>query len=117
MWGYQKVEGTSPPPEVDIAAADELRSARKSHPEPELAGGVSGAGGALVGLQQRAGVLAGLLIFQSCSSFILSSYSSLLARHPVIVAFLTMLVGAGGNAGAPSPSPTPFPTPTPTPAP
>lgn len=52
-----------------------------------------------VGLRPRAALLVGLLIFQSCSSFILTSYSELLQRHPVIVAFLTMLVGAGGNAG------------------
>lgn len=44
-------------------------------------------------------MLVGLLLFQSCSSFILTSYSGLLQRHPVIVSFLTMLVGAGGNAG------------------
>lgn len=39
------------------------------------------------------------MIFQSCTSFVIASYSGLLQRHPVIVAFLTMLVGAGGNAG------------------
>lgn len=33
------------------------------------------------------------------SSFILSSYSELLQQHTVVVMFLTMLVGAGGNAG------------------
>ena len=38
-------------------------------------------------------------IFQSVSSFILASYSELLQQHSVIVYFLTMLVGAGGNAG------------------
>ena len=37
--------------------------------------------------------------FQSVSSFILSSYSELLQQHTVVVMFLTMLVGAGGNAG------------------
>ena len=34
-------------------------------------------------------------VFQSCSSFILSSFAELLQRHTVIVFFLTMLVGAG----------------------
>ena len=63
-----------------------------------------GSGGALPPtfyqrLQKRAGVLIGLLIFQSCSSFILAHYEKLLQRHSVIVFFLTMLVGAGGNAG------------------
>lgn len=47
----------------------------------------------------RAGWLVGLLIFQSLSSFILARNESLLKRHTIIVQFLTMLVGAGGNAG------------------
>lgn len=50
-------------------------------------------------LLDRGTWLIGLLIFQSCSSFILSSFEDLLQRHPSIVYFLTMLVGAGGNAG------------------
>jgi Mg/Co/Ni transporter MgtE len=51
-------------------------------------------------LLERAGVLIALLIFQSCSSFILEDYEVFLLRHSVIVFFLTMLVGAGGNAGS-----------------
>ena len=43
--------------------------------------------------------LVGLLIMQSCSGFVLSRNEQLLKRHPVIIFFLTMLVGAGGNAG------------------
>ena len=50
-------------------------------------------------LQKRVTLLVGLLVFQSCSSFILSSYEQLLTQHTVVVFFLTMLVGAGGNAG------------------
>ena len=50
-------------------------------------------------LRKRAGVLVGLLVFQSCSSFILASFEKLLQKHSVVVFFLTMLVGAGGNAG------------------
>jgi len=50
-------------------------------------------------LTDRAGWLIGLLIFQSLSSFILARNESLLQEHTVIVQFLTMLVGAGGNAG------------------
>ena len=50
-------------------------------------------------LRKRAGVLVALLVFQSCSSFILASFEKLLQRHSVVVFFLTMLVGAGGNAG------------------
>ena len=49
--------------------------------------------------RKRAGLLVGLLAFQSCSSFILASFEKLLQRHSVVVFFLTMLVGAGGNAG------------------
>jgi cation transporter-like permease len=50
-------------------------------------------------IADRAGWLVGLLIFQSLSSFILARNESLLRHHAVIVQFLTMLVGAGGNAG------------------
>ena len=50
-------------------------------------------------LADRAGWLVGLLVFQSLSSFILARNESLLQKHTVIVHFLTMLVGAGGNAG------------------
>ena len=50
-------------------------------------------------LTDRASWLIGLLILQSLSSFILAHNESLLAHHPVIIQFLTMLVGAGGNAG------------------
>lgn len=51
------------------------------------------------GMIDRSGWLVGLLILQSCSSFILSHNQGLLEEHIVIVQFLTMLVGAGGNAG------------------
>ena len=50
-------------------------------------------------LFDRGGWLCGLLVFQSCSSFILASNQDLISDHPAIVFFLTMLVGAGGNAG------------------
>jgi hypothetical protein len=41
----------------------------------------------------------GLLVLQSMSSFILARNEKLLQEHVIIVRFLTMLVGAGGNAG------------------
>jgi cation transporter-like permease len=44
--------------------------------------------------------LVGLMIFQSFSSVILASNEELLQSHPVFVNFLTVLVGAGGNAGS-----------------
>mmetsp|Transcript_42679 Transcript_42679/g.77955 ORF Transcript_42679/g.77955 Transcript_42679/m.77955 type:complete len:286 (+) Transcript_42679:146-1003(+) len=50
-------------------------------------------------MKSRANWLVGLLALQSCSGFILSRNEMLLQDHPVIVYFLTMLVGAGGNAG------------------
>lgn len=50
-------------------------------------------------LQDRASWLVGLLVLQSCSSFIIKNNQDMLANHIVIVRFLTMLVGAGGNAG------------------
>jgi Mg/Co/Ni transporter MgtE len=50
-------------------------------------------------VMDRSGWLIGLLIFQSASSFILRSNEELLQAHPSIIFFLTMLVGAGGNAG------------------
>jgi hypothetical protein len=50
-------------------------------------------------IKERAGWLIGLLFLQSCSSFIIQYNESFLQGHMVIVQFLTMLVGAGGNAG------------------
>ena len=43
-----------------------------------------------------------LMMFQSGSSFVLNHYESLVREHLVLTLFLTMLVGAGGNAGAQS---------------
>lgn len=48
-------------------------------------------------LRDRAYWLVGLLVMQSCSGIILSRNEALLANHPVIIYFLTMLVGAGGK--------------------
>ena len=44
--------------------------------------------------------LVGLMLMQSTSSWILAKYTTLLEEHMIIISFLTMLVGAGGNAGA-----------------
>ncbi|KAF4734632.1 hypothetical protein FOZ62_019910, partial [Perkinsus olseni] len=63
---------------------------------------VDAASGGLHSYRHRIVWLLGLLLLQSLSSFVLSSYSTLLTTHPVIVYFLTMLVGAGGNAGSQS---------------
>lgn len=50
----------------------------------------------------RAKWLIALLLFQSTSSFILQIFHSTIESHPTLVYFLTMLVGAGGNAGGQS---------------
>ena len=50
-------------------------------------------------IKERGGWLIGLLFLQSCSSFIIQYNEKFLQNHMVIVQFLTMLVGAGGNAG------------------
>ncbi|OLP77263.1 Magnesium transporter MgtE [Symbiodinium microadriaticum] len=50
----------------------------------------------------RAGWLVLLLFCQSSSSFILQRFEFLIKSHPTVIYFLTMLVGAGGNAGGQS---------------
>ena len=50
-------------------------------------------------LRDRAYWLVGLLALQSMSGFILARNEALLQTHPVIIYFLTMLVGGGGTAG------------------
>jgi cation transporter-like permease len=50
-------------------------------------------------VQDRAQWLVGLLVLQSMSSFIIARNEAMLQKHLVLVQFLTMLVGAGGNAG------------------
>lgn len=44
--------------------------------------------------------LSGLLMVQSLSSIVLEARKEVLKDHIVITLFLTMLVGAGGNAGS-----------------
>lgn len=46
----------------------------------------------------RLSLLCCLLLFQSTSSIILERYMKLLQKYPEITMFLTMVVGAGGNA-------------------
>ena len=50
-------------------------------------------------LYSRIFLLSILLILQSGSSFILQSFAELISQHILITMYLTMLVGAGGNAG------------------
>eukprot|EP01053_Blabericola_migrator_P003149 Blabericola_migrator_1__3148@NODE_191_length_11624_cov_142_842866_g68_i1_p5_GENE_NODE_191_length_11624_cov_142_842866_g68_i1NODE_191_length_11624_cov_142_842866_g68_i1_p5_ORF_typecomplete_len308_score53_20MgtE/PF01769_16/1_9e03MgtE/PF01769_16/1_9e10_NODE_191_length_11624_cov_142_842866_g68_i112422165 len=46
--------------------------------------------------------LVALLMLQSLSSFILKRFEDVFIEHSIVVLFLTMLVGAGGNAGSQS---------------
>lgn len=82
------------------ANLDQLKS--KTRKVPSMMDDIPGAGkhsSFLQGLYDRGSWLIGLLVVQSFSSIILSSYENLLNQHPAIVFFLTMLIGAGGNAG------------------
>ena len=56
-------------------------------------------GGWTSSIRTRASWLLGLLVCQSFSSFILADNQQLLETHPTVIYFMTMLVGAGGNAG------------------
>eukprot|EP00457_Paulinella_chromatophora_P009263 gb/GEZN01009325.1/.p1 GENE.gb/GEZN01009325.1/~~gb/GEZN01009325.1/.p1 ORF type:complete len:265 (+),score=21.07 gb/GEZN01009325.1/:348-1142(+) len=49
-------------------------------------------------LVERAGVLVALLLLQSISSLILSSFTDLLEHHILVLSMVTMSVGAGGNS-------------------
>jgi Mg/Co/Ni transporter MgtE len=48
---------------------------------------------------RRLSVLVGLLILQSSSQIVLQRFEKLISSNIIIPLFLTMLVGAGGNAG------------------
>ena len=50
-------------------------------------------------LRERMSVLTGLMVIQSASGIILGQFEELIQKHVVVTLFLTMLVGAGGNAG------------------
>ena len=55
-------------------------------------------------IKERGGWLIGLLFLQSCSSFIIQYNEQFLQNNMVLVQFLTMLVGAGGNVTLSLPS-------------
>lgn len=50
-------------------------------------------------LLERFALLGGLLFLQSCSSLILVHFADFISHHIIVTLYLTMLVGAGGNAG------------------
>lgn len=79
---------------AEVAA---LRSRQIQEPSADDSGDTS-----LHKFWHRAGWLVMLLMFQSTSSIILERFELLIKTHPVVIYFLTMLVGAGGNAGGQS---------------
>ena len=83
----EKFEGEDGEPEW----CDELQESGACPVEPQISFGQA--------FRDRAVWLVGLLLLQSFSGIILSRNEALIADHPFIVYFLTMLVGAGGNAG------------------
>ena len=56
----------------------------------------------LSSFRHRLGWLLLLLLLQSSSSVVLKYFETLIIDRPVIILFLTMLVGTGGNAGSQS---------------
>ena len=77
----------------ESAALGELETRGEAlQSDPELVGVVPEA-------YMRVRWLLGLLILQSTSSLVLSQYEDLIKENIVVTLFLTMLVGAGGNAG------------------
>jgi cation transporter-like permease len=77
----------------ESAALGELETRGEAlQSDPELVGVIPEA-------YMRVRWLLGLLILQSTSSLVLSQYEDLIKENIVVTLFLTMLVGAGGNAG------------------
>lgn len=107
---YGKVYDSAPPPELGSMAA--TRNAERSLLWRRATREAVERGRWLIGVahsrrQQSLqpycclrGVCTGLMLFQSTSSWILGKYEKLLSEHMLVISFLTMLVGAGGNAGA-----------------
>eukprot|EP00993_Chasmostoma_nieuportense_P001893 NODE_2733_length_1107_cov_25.619388_g2608_i0.p1 GENE.NODE_2733_length_1107_cov_25.619388_g2608_i0~~NODE_2733_length_1107_cov_25.619388_g2608_i0.p1 ORF type:complete len:366 (-),score=85.32 NODE_2733_length_1107_cov_25.619388_g2608_i0:8-1105(-) len=55
--------------------------------------------GVVVVVLRRSTVLVTLLLIQSVSSFVMQKYSALIQKYVIVSLFITMLIGAGGNAG------------------
>jgi len=68
----------------------------------ESASDEGGPNSSLHKFSHRAAWLVLLLMCQSTSSVILEHFEALIRTHPIVIYFLTMLVGAGGNAGSQS---------------
>lgn len=93
-----------------MAASDALGAANFHYSRDEAFNDVAlghrdhltGAADTLTRFNHRISWLLVLLVLQSLSSFVLKRFELLIIDHPVIILFLTMLVGAGGNAGSQS---------------
>jgi len=106
---FAAVAGSTPDTSVDllreVAAENDALRARVRELEALQANTeglcevLDDGGGWTSSLRTRASWLLGLLVCQSCSSFILADNEALLVAHPTVIYFMTMLVGAGGNAG------------------
>lgn len=97
--------------EGDYNAAEDWGYTSRGGSSPSNVGAASSAGNdadaargdeSLHKFWHRAGWLVLLLMCQSTSSLILEHFEALIRTHPVVIYFLTMLVGAGGNAGGQS---------------
>lgn len=87
-----------------VESADQRGAAVDTLPVDEAGLDVAGTGAsisrsAISEAYERGKWLVGLLVLQSSSSFVLDKYQDLIREHLVVTLFLTMLVGAGGNAG------------------
>jgi len=106
---FAAVAGSTPDTSVDllreVAAENDALRARVRELEALQANTeglcevLDDGGGWTSSLRSRATWLLGLLVAQSCSSFVLADNEQLLVTHPTVIFFMTMLVGAGGNAG------------------
>lgn len=82
------------------AKTDKVRAQLEARLDADGArGALLDEGGAVGEAWARGRWLLALLVLQSTSSVVLDSYQQLLKEHLVVTLFLTMLVGAGGNAG------------------
>eukprot|EP01060_Flectonema_neradi_P000066 TRINITY_DN10059_c0_g1_i1.p1 TRINITY_DN10059_c0_g1~~TRINITY_DN10059_c0_g1_i1.p1 ORF type:complete len:233 (+),score=22.91 TRINITY_DN10059_c0_g1_i1:52-750(+) len=81
----------SPPPQGTNMPLSGVTS-----PSPTHSGGHEGV---LTVVWRRTAALILLMLLQSLSQFILETYEQLVSEHVIVPLFLTMLIGAGGNAG------------------
>ena len=97
--GFDDAAGSKHPSSANAAlaaGAKPLQTARTHDRDP---GHDDSRDAVLATVWRRTTVLISLMMLQSMSQFILEAYEKLVGEHVIIPLFLTMLVGAGGNAG------------------